>query len=71
MLYPVVWRAGQDGGRAIELLAKHHSGQHMWPNHFAERQRRVGLSAKVRMNPIRPADQEGRVLSPRIAPLGQ
>ena len=68
---PMVGPPRLDRGGAVKLFGQHHPYQHVRPDHLAERQRRIRLTAQGRVDPVRAADDKGHVTPPLIAPAGK
>ena len=68
---PVIGRARKDRGGAVKLFGQHHPGQHVGPDHLAEGQLEICFVPEPRLDPVRPADDEGRVATPLVAPAAE
>src|SRR5688572_5926875 len=67
----VIWVAGDDGYRPVELLQRHHAHQLMRPGGRAESDRDGGLVAERRGEPIGAADDERHGGLALLAPVLQ
>ena len=53
------------------MLGQHHAHQHMWPDHFAERQAEIGTGAQFGRDTVRAADHQCHIGASGVTPSGQ